>query len=115
MLTQTRHTGPPSGTDTYSALQRIAGVLGMHSCWLYQRRYHFTVGAGWTIALSPDSAGRFRLDTCRHTRTVSSLWVLGDDHDDLAGFVLSLRDQLGVATPEDGDADGPHDLRGFDR
>jgi hypothetical protein len=86
-------------------------VFGINTCWLYQRRYHFSVGQGFTIALSPDSAGRFRVDTCRLTRTVSSLWVLGDDHDSLAGVALALRDQLDL--PACDDADGPCDLRGF--
>lgn len=103
----------PTGAETYEALLLIASVLGMHSCWLYRRRYHFTVGEGWTIALSPDSAGRFRLDTCRHTRIESSLWVLGDDHASLACVAAALRDQLDVRAPRD-DADEPRDLRGFD-
>lgn len=85
----------------------------MHTCWLFQRRYHFTVGRGWTIALSPDSAGRFRVDTCRYTRTVESLWVLHDDHASLAAVVISLRDRLGVPQPEHGGVDEPRDLRGF--
>lgn len=114
MLTQDLHSPLPTGAETYAALQRIACVFGMHTCWLYRGRYHFTVGAGWTIALSPDSAGRFRVDTCRHTRTVSSLWVLGVDHASLAGVVFALRDQLGVHAPEHGGADDPRDLRGFD-
>lgn len=111
MLTQMRHAPPPSAAETYTALRQIAVVFGMHTCWLYQRRYHFTVGSGWTIALSGDSAGRFRLDTCHHTRTVSSLWVLREDRDRLAALALSLRDRLGVQAPRG--ADEPFDIRGF--
>jgi hypothetical protein len=66
----------------------------MHTCWLYERRWHFSVGAGWTIALSPDSAGRFRLDACRHTRTVHSVWVLPCDRDALVGSVRCLTSVL---------------------
>lgn len=114
MLTRTPHAPSPSAVEIHAALQSIAAVFGMHTCWLYQRRYHFSVGAGWTIALSPDSAGRFRLDTCRHTRTVSSLWVLENERVSVAVIALVLRDQLGVPTPEHGGADEPRDLRGFD-
>jgi hypothetical protein len=92
MLTQTPHAPSPSPAETFSALQCIAGVLGMHTCWLYERRWHFSVGAGWTLALSPDSAGRFRIDTCWHTRTVSSLWVLPEDRDALADIMRALID-----------------------
>jgi hypothetical protein len=96
MLTQTSHAPSPSPAETFTALQRIADVLGMHTCWLYQRRWHFSVGEGWTIALSPDSGGRFRIDTCRHTRTVASLWVLAEHRDSLADVVRARRQTLGL-------------------
>lgn len=113
LTTQTRQTPSPTPAETYSALQRIASVFGLNTCWLFQCRYHFSVGAGWTIALSDDSAGRFRLDTCHHTRTVTSAWVLGADHESIAGVALALRDQLNVPAPARGGADEPRDLRGF--
>lgn len=113
MLTQTPQTPAPDAAQIHSALQRIADVLGMHTCWLYQRRYHFSVGAGWTLALSADSAGRFRVDTCWHTRTVSSLWVLPHDSASLAAVVAARRELLGVPPPA-GLCDEPRDLRGFD-
>jgi hypothetical protein len=113
MLTQTSHAPSPSPAETLSALQCIADVLGMHTCWLYRCRWHFSVGAGFTIALSPDSAGRFRIDTCRRTRTVSSLWVLPEDRDSLAGIVHARRQLLDVPSPEVV-VDEPCDLQGFD-
>jgi hypothetical protein len=100
MLTQSSHTRSPSPADTFAALQCIAGELGMHTCWLYQRRWHFSVGEGWTIALSPDSGGRFRIDTCRYTRTMASLWVLAEHRDRLAGVVRTRRQTLGLPAAE---------------
>ena len=95
MLTQTPHAPSPSPAETFAALQCIADVLGMHSCWLYLRRWHFSVGGGWTIALSGDSAGRFRVDTCHLTRTVSTLWVLPEDRGSLAAIAVGCRLALG--------------------
>jgi hypothetical protein len=76
------------------ALLAVARVLDVHECWLYQRRYHFSVAYGWSIAFSPESAGRFRLEACRWTRPVDTVWVLADDDDRLAGAVIDLLDEI---------------------
>jgi hypothetical protein len=95
MLTQTPQADSPSPAETFAALQCIADVLGLHTCWLYLRRWHFSVGAGWTIALSADSTGRFRLDTCHLIRTVSTVWVLPADRSSLGEIADDCRRALG--------------------
>lgn len=81
---------PPAPDRTLRVLRVIGAELGLDRCWLYQRRYHFTLGDGWTIALSPESAGRFRVEVCRWTRPVDTLWTLAEDDDRLAGLVADL-------------------------
>ena len=72
------------------ALREVAALLQADRCWLYQRRYHFALCDGWTIAISPDSAGRIRIDACRWTRSRTTLWALESDTDRLAGVVCEL-------------------------
>lgn len=80
----------PAADATDEALLLAADQLGLRECWLYQRRYHFSVGYGWSIALSADSVGRLRLEACRWTRPRSTVWVLAGDVERLAGAIDGL-------------------------
>ena len=95
-------TQTPTSEQTFRGLLAVARALGKRGCWLYQRRWHFTVRDEWTVAISAESAGRLRVDACRHTTPTASFWVLAGDHDRLAGVVLSLTEQIaaGVAPEE---------------
>jgi hypothetical protein len=73
---------------------RVAELLGLTKCWLYQRRYHFSVGYGWTLAISPESAGRFRIEACRWTRPGVTVWVTEGDDDRLAGSIVGLLEDI---------------------
>lgn len=117
MVTHTRDVAPPSPAATYAALLCVADALGTDICWLLRRRYHFTVRGDYTIALSADSAGRFRVDACRLGRPVSTLWVREGEHRRLAGVVRTLNERLdALAASEHGGErhdDGAFDAEGF--
>lgn len=86
----------PSRFDTARALSVISGALGARYCWRVGERFYFPLGTGadWYVALSPDSAGRFRLEACRGTRPVATLWAHALDFDRLAGLVHELHGEL---------------------
>lgn len=90
--------GTPSDTKVFQALLLIAGELGQRYAYWHRGRYHFAIDEDWTIALSADSAGRFRLDACRRTVPTSTLWTLADDADRLAGLVVEMREAIGRVT-----------------
>lgn len=84
----------PAADETDATLLRVARLLGLKTCWLYQRRYHFSVGYGWSIAVAPESAHRFRLEACRWTRPGYTVWVTAGDQDRLAGSVDGLLEHI---------------------
>ena len=87
----------PSPTRTRDLLYRIGEQLASEVCWLYQRRYHFALDAdGWTLAVSAESAGRFRFEACRWTRPVRTLYAFEDDDARLAAVVQELAGVGGV-------------------
>jgi hypothetical protein len=81
----------PRNDHVRDVLYRVADVLGWDVCWLYQRRFHFQLAHdGWTLAVSPDSAGRIRFEACHWTRPVATLWIFQDDDARLARIVEEL-------------------------
>lgn len=87
--------GTPSDTKVFQALMLIAGELGQRYAYWHRGRYHFEIDDEWSIALSAESAGRLRVDACRRTVPVSSLWADADDTDRLAGLVVGMREAIG--------------------
>lgn len=85
---------PPTPAVTDDALGVVAEVLGLDQCWLWQRAYHFSLGAGHTIAVCPESAGRLRIEACRWTRPAATLWTPADDLSRLAEIVKDLAGEL---------------------
>lgn len=84
----------PSNTAMYHAAVRVAAILGRRWAYLYKRAFHFRLDDGWTIALSPESAGRIRVEACRWTSPVVTLWVLAEDTERLADLVLELAGEI---------------------
>lgn len=95
MLTlATPSVSPPDADATWRALRLLSRVLDTTICWHYQGAYHFKLEDGWTLALSPQSAGRFRLEACKWTRPVSTLYAFEGDDDRLASAALDLEDMV---------------------
>lgn len=85
---------PPAPDRIRRALERVGELLDVDVAWLYQRRFHFALGDGWTIALSAESAGRFRVEACRWTRPAATLWSRAADEDRLDALVLALAAEI---------------------
>lgn len=69
----------------------MVGSLLDEECWLLDGRFHFRLDGPWSIAISTESAGRFRVSACHHATPVATLWCLAGDADRLADLVLGAR------------------------
>jgi hypothetical protein len=72
------------------AIYTAAAVLDKWECYLHEGRYHFSLGGGYSVALSLDSAERIRVELCRLTRPVATMWALPHRQDRLAGLVRRM-------------------------
>lgn len=78
--------------DMFDALLVAARALDIWTCYHHRGAFHFSMGGGYSIALSSESAGRIRIETCRLCLPVSTMWVLANAHDRLAGLVVRTRE-----------------------
>lgn len=72
------------------AIYVAAEELDEWICYAHEGRFHFSLGGGWSLALSADSADRIRIDSCRLTRPVSTMWTPAHHRDRLAGLVRKM-------------------------
>lgn len=89
----TRHdtAATPSDARVFQALVAVSCELGARYAYWHKGRYHFSTGAdGWTIAVSPENADRFRIEACVFGEPRSTLWSFSDDLDRLAAVVVGL-------------------------
>lgn len=97
-LTGERKAGIPM--PVFTTLKFIGDTLGISICWYHRGSFHFKVGIDWTVSVTPDSAGRYRVDTCHLTVPVDTKWVAAHDRARLARLVQdAAEDQtlVGVA------------------
>lgn len=94
MHTQLREATRPSDSATYLALVRVGALLGFRRVHHYHGTYHFAFGGGWSLAISPESAGRFRVEACRWGVPMDTLWAFADDDDRLGGVVLAVAEEI---------------------
>lgn len=74
----------PISTDLWTVLHAVADELGLAEprvAWFLRGAFHFKVPGeeGLTIAISPESAGRIRVDRCQATVVHASMWAREDD------------------------------------
>jgi hypothetical protein len=72
------------------AIYVAAEVLDEWICYAHEGRYHFSLGGGWSLALSADSADRIRIESCRLTRPVTTMWTPARQRSRLAGLVRKM-------------------------
>jgi hypothetical protein len=92
MRTRDLLAAPPAVDRIESTLRRVAEILGANRCYLYRGSYHFPLRAGWSIAITPDSANRLRVEACSWSRPVIRYWTLADDEYRLGELVLKFVD-----------------------
>lgn len=81
---------PPAVDRIESTLQLVGELLDVDRVYLHRGHYHYPLGAGWSISITPDSAGRFRVACCSWSRPVLRYWTHARDTDRLAGLVREL-------------------------
>jgi hypothetical protein len=80
----------PRDRDTIAALIVVARRLGAPCAYWAEGRFWFPLSEGWALAISPDSAGRFRLAACADGREVATMWSRSGDWHRLADLVPTL-------------------------
>lgn len=89
--TQINTAASPASPRVFRALLAMSATLGQRYAYAHRGAYHFTTEVdGWTIALTPESADRFRIDACLFSEPRTTLWSFSDDLDRLAAVVLGL-------------------------
>lgn len=84
----------PSLHRLASALVLIGQLLDAERAeYCFEGRFRFRLSEDWSLVISADDAGRFRLDACLRSRVRCTLWCLADDRPRLAGLVLSARQE----------------------
>lgn len=74
-----------STRPTTDKLVRAAKLIGLvagtdSASYCFEGRIAVPLEAGWSLAISPDDAGRFRVEACRSGRVRATMWArVGDD------------------------------------
>lgn len=91
-------TRQPTDRQTVETLRWVGRCMGMTCTYQFGGRFYFPVNDRWALAVSPDDAGRFRLQACAGGRPVATMWVLGVDRGRLADLVASFRAEVEALT-----------------
>lgn len=84
----------PSTTEMLTALRFVADFLGVDRCWYHNGRFHFRVAVDRTVAITPESARRLRVETCWRTVPRGRTWTRIEDRDRLAELVRGAVDEM---------------------
>ena len=77
--------GKPTITQLVAAIKLVGASVGAREAvYCFEGRFAFQLGAGWWLAVSPDDAGRFRIEACRGGRVRATMWCLAGDDARLA-------------------------------
>lgn len=98
----------PTHDETWDTLRLLRDILGRDICYGLRGSFHFVLNDGWTLAISPDAAGRFRLDTCFRSRPRATVWVLARDRERLSRVAT----EAFASAMAGGDGASPQGMRG---
>jgi hypothetical protein len=85
----------PTIRELADALRLTGDLLGVERAdYCFDGRFRFELDGDWSLVISPDSAGRFRLDACCRSRVRATLWCLAGDRARLEILVLSARQEV---------------------
>lgn len=84
----------PTDRQTIEILRFVARVLETDAAYVFEGRFHFRLDSRWSVAISPESAGRFQVSVFRGARHRATLWVLAGDRDRLADLVLAAKAEV---------------------
>ncbi len=84
----------PSTIELAHALRQIGTLLGADRAdYRFEGRFSFGLADGWSLVISADDAGRFRLEACRASRVRATLWCRVGDWARLESLVLSAQQE----------------------
>jgi hypothetical protein len=84
-------TSKPTDRLLIALLRHVGALLGTGVAYVHDGRFYFPLDSRWAIAISPDSAGRLRVDVCTGARIRATMWTQAWDRDRLADLVLSAK------------------------
>jgi hypothetical protein len=73
--------------ELVDALDVAADVLGVDVCWFYRGGFHFRVTSTDTISLTPETAGRIRIETWHLLRPRGKTWTMSGDSNRLRELI----------------------------
>lgn len=77
-----------------SAIWLIGQLLDVdHADYCFEGRFSFALADEWSLVISADDAGRFRLDACHRSRVRATIWCLAEDRARLTDLVLGIRQE----------------------
>lgn len=85
--------------DMATTLKLVSETLGVSIAWHHDGRFHFRLPGehGWTVAVSPENAGRVRIDACYMTEVRDTRWVLAGDRARLAAVAMEIAGAPAIA------------------
>lgn len=87
----------PSAAEIVSTIKFVGELLDTRKVeYCFEGRFRFRLDNHWSIMLSPDTAGRFRLDACHSSGRSRSMWTASADRGRLRALVLAARDEAAV-------------------
>lgn len=101
MTAEQRAANRPTGRQTWETLVWLGELFGTDQCWLHDGAFHFKVPGDdeLTISLTPESAQRFKVQSCRLTVPCATVWASVDDRARLAAVILDLNAEARLALP----------------
>jgi hypothetical protein len=87
---------PPSPEALLGALRVVGLELGEPRAYWWRGTYHFPLDGhdGWTIGVTPESAGRVKVGVYRWSRPVDTVWARVVDTGRLAQVVDELAHEI---------------------
>jgi hypothetical protein len=73
------------------ALQVVADELEVTMCWYYRGDFHFRLSGDWTVSITPESAGRLRVETWMELLPRDRKWARSGDSNRLRHLVRNAR------------------------
>lgn len=88
----------PTPDQTWAVVRYLGHRLAVEVCWLYRGAFHCRLPEpGWSIAVRPEGAARFRLEACRLTVPCATFYCSVGDWERLASLVGELRAEAAVS------------------
>lgn len=70
----------------------VALALEADRAWFHGGKVWLPLGGDWHLAISPDDAGRFRVEACKRGAISDTLWCLCADEERLSALAVEARE-----------------------